>query len=243
MSRSEHLGVARLHLPIFLDADPLEIELHGLELELAPDGRGGFDGIVRGGIPQPALLDAIHAGIVQMFAANPGEHKSLRGLFDGSGIPPTPVDGVITREEVVDNSFILSILAPDLQIPGVGDAVSFGFGIHLSPCSGGTCPVPAIEDHCRDRVRDGDETAVDCGGGCLPCGESQACMAGDDCQSGTCTAAGCTAPTCTDGIENGFEGDLDCGGVCAAKCAAGQRCAEAFDCVSKVCDTGSGRCR
>lgn len=230
---SEHLGVARLHLPIFLDADPIEIDLHGLEIELAPDGRGGFDGLVRGGIPHAQLEDAVSAGVLQMFVANPGEHKGLRQLFESS--LTVPDDGVITRDEVVNNGLIKSILAPDLQIPGVGDAVSFAFGIHLRTCPDGVCALPAVEDRCRDRVRDGDETDVDCGGGCIPCAASRACSAGDDCQSGTCAATACTAPTCSDGVENGFEGDVDCGGVCPTACTAGQRCDDNADCASQKC--------
>ena len=45
---------------------------------------------------------------------------------------------------------------------------------------------------------------------------------------------GPTAPSCSDGVGNGGESDVDCGGPCAA-CAAGDACAGAGDCASGVC--------
>ena len=47
-------------------------------------------------------------------------------------------------------------------------------------------------------------------------------------------------PTCTDGIKNGNESDVDCGGVCG-KCANGLACGGSADCQSGVC-TGA-RCQ
>jgi hypothetical protein len=41
-------------------------------------------------------------------------------------------------------------------------------------------------------------------------------------------------PTCTDGLKNGTESDIDCGGSCSA-CADGKVCAAADDCSSRVC--------
>ncbi len=234
---SEHLGSARVQLPVFVESDPSEVTLAGLEVDLQPDGVGGFTGIVRGGLVRAEIDDGMYVGMVSMLAANPGAHKSLRQLLEGSG--NAVADGVLTRAEVVESSFLISVLAPDLDLDGVGPAVSFGFGIHLSRCTDGMCPArPPVGNHCQDRVRDGDETDVDCGGSCLACAASRACAASDDCQSGTCSAGACTAPTCTDGIENGFEGDIDCGGVCSTKCVRGQRCDDGYDCASGMCASG-----
>ncbi len=44
------------------------------------------------------------------------------------------------------------------------------------------------------------------------------------------------APTCFDGMHNGEESAVDCGGNCAA-CAEGQGCNSNADCVSTFCDT------
>ena len=239
---SDHRGRARLHLPVFLDADPIEIDLYGLEMDLEPDGHGGFHGFVRGGMRNEDVMEATYAGITQMFAANPGEHKGLREVFELSSSPTN--DGVISRDEFFKNGLIVSLLTPDIEMPGVGKVLSFAFGVHLRACPDGVCTLPAVEDRCRDRVRDGAETDVDCGGGCLPCAAAGACTAGDDCQSGTCAPTGCTAPTCTDGFENGFEGDVDCGGICAKKCEQGQRCDSTSDCNgTRFLTCVAGTCR
>lgn len=53
---------------------------------------------------------------------------------------------------------------------------------------------------CGNGVQDGDETGVDCGGSCTPCGT--------------------TVPTCTDGIMNGDETGVDCGGTSCPPCSS-----------------------
>ncbi|WP_437336134.1 trypsin-like serine protease [Sorangium sp. So ce394] len=49
---------------------------------------------------------------------------------------------------------------------------------------------------------------------------------------------GGTAPTCTDGVQNGTETDVDCGGTCAADCANGDTCSTNADCTSQNCVAG-----
>jgi hypothetical protein len=60
-----------------------------------------------------------------------------------------------------------------------------------------------------------------------------------DCAGGICPAATklCAAPSCTDGLKNGSETDLDCGGSCApAKtCANDKMCVAGSDCASASC--------
>jgi hypothetical protein len=46
------------------------------------------------------------------------------------------------------------------------------------------------------------------------------------------------APTCSDGIQNGNETGVDCGGDCP-RCADGQGCATRDDCASARCDGGT----
>jgi hypothetical protein len=104
-------------------------------------------------------------------------------------------------------------------------------------CSGGICQAPS----CTDGVKDGTETDVDCGGGtCLPCAAGQMCAVGTDCQSGICQAGKCqpAAASCTDGIKNGNETDVDCGGGTCPKCATGKGCLAGADCVSGICSAG-----
>jgi beta-glucosidase-like glycosyl hydrolase len=46
-------------------------------------------------------------------------------------------------------------------------------------------------------------------------------------------------PTCTDGVKNGSETDVDCGGSCPSKCANGKLCAINADCQSNNCVAGT----
>ncbi|TMQ06042.1 MAG: hypothetical protein E6J90_47355 [Deltaproteobacteria bacterium] len=50
-----------------------------------------------------------------------------------------------------------------------------------------------------------------------------------DCQSGVCTGDVCSAASCSDGIKNGSETDIDCGGSCAP-CAPEGSCDRDGDC-------------
>jgi hypothetical protein len=43
-------------------------------------------------------------------------------------------------------------------------------------------------------------------------------------------------PRCPDGVKNGAETDVDCGGAQCPKCASGKTCAQASDCTSGVCN-------
>jgi hypothetical protein len=97
-------------------------------------------------------------------------------------------------------------------------------GVIVAACGG-----PDRPPTCRDGVRNGRETDVDCGGRCIPCTPQQRCHTGQDCTSGRCTSGTCAAPTCTDGIANGTELGVDCGGSCAAAC--GKSCATSPLCV------------
>jgi formylglycine-generating enzyme required for sulfatase activity len=72
--------------------------------------------------------------------------------------------------------------------------------------------------------------------------EGSECNVGFDCRSGTCTAGLC-APSLaslssspTDGIENGDETDVDCGGSRAPKCADGKSCQVGGDCSNAACN-------
>jgi hypothetical protein len=88
---------------------------------------------------------------------------------------------------------------------------------------------------CSDDMQNGDETDVDCGGGCPACADGLGCMAAGDCDSGVCTGAVCQLPACDDGVNNGSESDVDCGGACVG-CGAGKNCGSGGDCLSTVCD-------
>lgn len=63
------------------------------------------------------------------------------------------------------------------------------------------------------------------------------CRAGSDCASSSCVGDACAAPTCADGVANGDESDVDCGGACPA-CGDGATCGSGADCLSSDCAAG-----
>ena len=115
-------------------------------------------------------------------------------------------------------------------------------------CQSGSCD-PATKKcrlaPCSDGTKDGDETDTDCGGSCsVKCGDGQGCAKDGDCKSGSCDSATkkCKASQCSDGIKDGDETDLDCGGSCPQKCGYNQGCAKGGDCQSGACDTAAKKC-
>lgn len=108
---------------------------------------------------------------------------------------------------------------------------------------------------CTDGILDGDETAKDCGGSCLPCAVGQPCLVQSDCAPGYCKTGVCAPPSCLDALKDGNETDVDCGGPMCPKCAAGKTCLAPGDCQTGVngqptcagtcgfaCNAGFGDC-
>jgi hypothetical protein len=111
-------------------------------------------------------------------------------------------------------------------------------------CGGNVC----VAASANDNVKNGNETDIDCGGpdaGTPRCATSKACLVGTDCLNKVCNAGTktCSAPTGTDGVKNGDESDVDCGGVQtgAPKCAATKSCNAHTDCLSDGCNA-AGKC-
>jgi len=221
-------GYAYARLPVFADADPSEIEIGNVEIDLAPDGVGGFDALIRGTVDSSeALKEAWHSSM-QMVAADPDGHLYFMALFDQK-----PRDWIITEDEFVHNSLMESLFRSDVTIRGE-ERLSVAFRVHLSPCEQGRCETAAPADLCHDRARDSDESDVDCGGSCGPCAGGASCATNDDCDSHACDGTGrCTAPSCGDGVRDGFETDVDCGSNCGATCQAGARC-HGGDCADNL---------
>ncbi|MBK6460902.1 MAG: hypothetical protein IPF92_07830 [Myxococcales bacterium] len=64
------------------------------------------------------------------------------------------------------------------------------------------------------------------------------CKADTDCDGGRCVNGSCAAPSATDGVKNGDESDVDCGGTTAPRCALGKACREQDDCDATPCIGG-----
>jgi len=84
-------------------------------------------------------------------------------------------------------------------------------------CMANKCAAPT----CTDTTLNQDETDTDCGGThCPRCVAGRKCILPSDCDTGVCTPSGtpgvpntCQAPSCMDGVQNGDEEGIDCGGT------------------------------
>ncbi|HPH70412.1 MAG TPA: hypothetical protein PLF40_31900, partial [Kofleriaceae bacterium] len=103
------------------------------------------------------------------------------------------------------------------------DACINGVLVHTPLQAGSTCGTGG--NVCDDAAR------------CVECFGNAGCTGNQYCSANNT----CVAATCTDGMRNGSEGDVDCGGTCATRCSDGATCASAGDCSSGVCaNNGSG---
>ncbi|MGC4070716.1 MAG: hypothetical protein QM784_39800 [Polyangiaceae bacterium] len=101
-------------------------------------------------------------------------------------------------------------------------------------CSGGTCTAAS----CSDGVKNQGEVDKDCGdpaGVCKRCTAGQVCTENLGCESQNCKDGRCAEPSCSDGVRNGTEGDVDCGGSCPNRCEDAKKCRDMTDCKSGVC--------
>src|SRR5262249_13240080 len=91
---TEIVGKAFLTLPVLADADPAQFDLDAFELDLQPDGFGGYDGLIRGGVSHAQVEAAVLAGLTQMIGHDFASHVVLAALVDRDR------DGSITPAEV-----------------------------------------------------------------------------------------------------------------------------------------------
>ncbi len=110
-----------------------------------------------------------------------------------------------------------------------GGTVAVEFDVACAPIPPGT----EVCDNGLDDDGDGltDAADPDCQ---LVC-EVQECMSEICPQGYICGYDGCCVSHCFDAQRDGDEGDVDCGGSCAAKCTAGQHCYGSWDCASGSC--------
>ena len=128
--------------------------------------------------------------------------------------------------------------------PGCGPGMTCNTG---GDCKGLSCASSVCVPSCSDGVQNPGtaETDVDCGGGtCAPCANNLVCKLDTDCASNICdkNAKTCVPAACNDGIQNGNETDIDCGGGTCAQCSTGQQCAVAANCLSQICTLNKCAC-
>lgn len=94
---------------------------------------------------------------------------------------------------------------------------------------------------CKDENDDSEARKGNgtCGDGVVDPGE--ACDDGNDDPADGCTNE-CTLPACDDGLMNGLETDVDCGGGTCPPCADGMGCTAGSDCAGGSCVEGTCTC-
>jgi hypothetical protein len=103
-------------------------------------------------------------------------------------------------------------------------------------CDGATCALtPDSPPGPADGKKNNGETDIDCGGPNAPkCADGKGCDGDGDCATGYCPpdTKVCAAPRYDDGVKNGTETDIDCGGTGAGmlKCAETKSCLADTDC-------------
>jgi hypothetical protein len=243
-------GKTSVRLPLLTDADPVPLDLVAYELELVSDGQGGWNGQLHGAAAAAGLTPIFYPAFNQSVSHDPVEDHVVYSVFDTNG------DGVIDADEFAKSGLVVQALSPDVQLfadgrwapakaNAVKDSLSIDFAFHLAPCGAGGCAAPPAAASCFDRIRNGDETDVDCGGSCGACPVASTCNVDGDCQT-RCTGGVCAQPSCSDGVTDGWETDVDCGSTCVggALCAVGQGCYSDADCASGHCtgDFNTGTC-
>jgi len=125
------------------------------------------------------------------------------------------------------------------------DATTLTQCTKAAECPSNVCDLSTgkcLDATCKDGTRNQDETDVDCGGAiCGKCDIQKKCDIAEDCASGVCLLQSgtrkCQQPACDDGVKNGNETGIDCGGTCG-KCDDNTACNVAADCKSDVCSGG-----
>ncbi len=125
---------------------------------------------------------------------------------------------------------------PDIPTPGI----LFGAASNVPRCGDGVRHATEACDDANTQSGDGcdhdcvvemcfsctDDSAV----GKSSCGPACNDLLGQTCFEGTCVS-------CADGLQNGRETDVDCGGECA-QCDVGRQCTAMDDCVAGFCSNG-----
>ncbi len=134
----------------------------------------------------------------------------------------TPTDGSTPPEATVDQ----------------GVPADFG-GDACGPTTEGCGDVGEPTARCDDGDLNGDESDVDCGGGCTPCEVGETCTADTDCALELCRDNLCAAVVCGDGVvdapEECDDGNTVDGDGCNGQCAA-------EGCGNGIVEAGEGDC-
>jgi len=101
-----------------------------------------------------------------------------------------------------------------------------------NPCTDELCEAGSPQHRPKSEGAACAQGVCDASAACVPC------VAASDCLSGVCQLARCVPASCDDGVSNGDETDMDCGGSCGS-CPGGLACLGSEDCQTHVCADGA----
>ena len=156
------------------------------------------------------------------------------GSVDGGSVDGGPVDGgpVDGGSGDLDGGPIDVDAGPRCAIPTDCDD---GDACTIDTCSAGDCAYSAVPSDDGNMCT---TDACDPSSGVSHTPLAGCCLGATDCDSGVCVDNACRDATCSDGVKNGAETDLDCGGSCTS-CPLGDACTLAADCTSGFCVDGA----
>ncbi|MFA5797755.1 MAG: hypothetical protein WC916_07035 [Candidatus Woesearchaeota archaeon] len=138
-------------------------------------------------------------------------------------------NGIIEPQEQCEGITVMNKESWKKQLNCNGDII----------CSSCIIRCGAMLPHCQNKIKDGDEVNIDCGGAdCSGCALNQSCIKNADCDSENCQNQKCTIHPCKNTIKDGNETDVDCGGSCTTKCTVSKTCSKNSDCASNNCEAG-----
>ncbi|GBG29164.1 Hypothetical Protein FCC1311_053862 [Hondaea fermentalgiana] len=181
-------------------------------------------------------------------------------------LPPSNVTCSNGKRDVLETD--VDCGGPSCPGCGNGQTCSSNADCYFLHCESGVCI------SCSDGIKNGDEADVDCGAQhCVQeasldawaedagqptssetfdnsqyrgpnglCLSGARCSKGAQCEGGLCIEGSCAS--CSNGLLDGDETDVDCGGsYCQARCSAGAICSADSDCVSgTLCDAATSTC-
>ena len=126
------------------------------------------------------------------------------------------------------------------QVCGAANGIAAGKCVECNAatdCPPQTCRVNScVANVCGSDAAQAGAACTDGGKVCDGNGNCIGCLLNTDCTDASkpvCSASGvCVVASCNDGLKNGGETDIDCGGADCPKCAAGKTCSAPSDCES-----------
>jgi hypothetical protein len=120
---------------------------------------------------------------------------------------------------------------------GQGDITTF-IDLQNRPAAMGTCSTPSCDSE-GNAVSKPSAAGTACDApearSCDGAGSCVACLTDTDCAAGVCRLHECQPSTCSNGLKDGTETDVDCGGTCPP-CREAAHCRIDQDCASDACE-------